>query len=449
MPRAPILVMSFDRPGYLAQVLNSLKAQVGGHLDGRPIVLFQDGAVSAFNGKALADPAATRECCRLFVEAFPDGVVKESAHNLGVALNFDRAERHAFEELGADAAIFLEDDLVLGVHYLATLDALIAQFLADERVGYVAAYGDHRWSLKDQRANRRRLILLDHNWGFALFKRQWLAMRPRILEYLDTIAGRDYRERDEDRVTRLFESWGYGDPATSQDAAKTIACCLAGAVKLNTYVCHATYIGAHGLHMNEQMFAERGYARTEVYPEPTVEFDPLDEVRYQRLLAKQRYWANPTAEDFIAAVYRSVLRREPDPEGLAAYLLLFGEDPVTVSLERTILGLIESQEFTRIFEGNAATATTRLRLALQAALLGRIPPALRGVTCGLSQAVITIRHVFDGSIADRDRRIAAEIRTRVAAEFTACTVTSEVVRADFPSERQKHALAHWVYLRLE
>ncbi|MBV8525865.1 MAG: hypothetical protein JOY71_27765, partial [Acetobacteraceae bacterium] len=274
---SPIFIMSFDRPDYLQQVLTSLRKQIGCNIERRMIVLFQDGAVNPISGRRHAQDRDINECVEVFRREFPDGRVVASDVNLGVALNFDRAERFGFEGLGAEAAIFLEDDLVLSEHYIATLDRLIATFMHDPRVGYVSAYGDHTKSLEAQRTNSNKLIIMTHNWGFALFRRQWIRMRRWVLEYLDAIRDADYRDRDPEKIRRLFASWGYGLPAISQDAAKTIACCVDGVIKVNTYVCNAAYVGRRGLHMNETIFAERGYQHTVLYPELITEFQRLDD----------------------------------------------------------------------------------------------------------------------------------------------------------------------------
>ena len=73
---------------------------------------------------------------------FPNGAVFESNDNLGIAMNFDRAERYVFEILSADAAIFFEDDMIISPVYLEVLGRLIERALEDERIGYVAAFGN-------------------------------------------------------------------------------------------------------------------------------------------------------------------------------------------------------------------------------------------------------------------------------------------------------------------
>ena len=79
--------------------------------------------------------------------------------------------------------------------------------LADERVGYVAVYGNHRTPLGEQRHAPGKLIPLQHNWGFGLTKRQWQKNREYTDAYLDVVSANDYRSRDAARVRELFASW--------------------------------------------------------------------------------------------------------------------------------------------------------------------------------------------------------------------------------------------------
>lgn len=369
--KAPIFILSFNRPEYLAKVLASLRQQAGCDLSQRPIVLFQDGAVNPFSGKRYAEDDKLNESVAVFRRSFPDGVVMQSPQNLGIALNFDRAERYGFETLGAEAAIFLEDDLELGPHYIATLDHLIGRFRDDARVGYVAAYGDHRKTAEQQEANHNRLIVLSHNWGFAVYRRQWLKMRSRVLQYLDIVKGGDYNMRDGAKIQELFASWGFGCPGTSQDAAKTIACCADSVIKINTYVCNGAYIGATGVHMNPRMFAEWGYDRTAIYPDRVAAFEPLDDRLYLAILREQLGGAGKpgttpgaaagpakpapapaskpggsvTASDIVNALYRAILRRPADPGGLVQYSLMFDSLPLPQAIQKSAEDLLKSREF--------------------------------------------------------------------------------------------------------
>lgn len=131
----PIAIMSFNRPQYLEPVLQALSAQTHCHMPQRPISLFQDGVVNRITGQPQADPKDVESCIALFRLHFPHGTVFESTENLGVALNFERAEHYAFETLNADAALFFEDDLVVSPFYVHSLEHLLAIAETDDRIG--------------------------------------------------------------------------------------------------------------------------------------------------------------------------------------------------------------------------------------------------------------------------------------------------------------------------
>ena len=287
----PIIVMSFNRPDYLRTVLLSLKAQSLAVLAERKIALFQDGNYNPFSKKSHSDPNLAPACVEVFKELFPAGEVRLSDVNLGVALNFDRAERFVFEELGAEAAIFLEDDLELSEHYIDVLDNLLAANCNDERVGYLAAYGDHQLSTETQRSNSHALAVLHHNWGFAVYRRQWERMRPYTLQYLEFVRDCDYGQRDHEAIKRLFASWGFSPPATSQDAAKTTICCVIETLKLNTVACFARYIGEQGLHMNTDEFFAKNYRETRMLAETVTEFEPVTDNLATSVRNDLRRWA--------------------------------------------------------------------------------------------------------------------------------------------------------------
>ncbi|MGO9991001.1 MAG: hypothetical protein ACLPTF_00600 [Steroidobacteraceae bacterium] len=292
---SPILILSFNRPDYLRTVLESLRLQKGAHIEERQVALFQDGATNPISKRTYAEQADLEACVTVFKEILPHGIVFPSDTNLGIALNFDRAERHAFEILNAAAAIFLEDDLVLSENYIAILDQLLAINFNDKRVGYVAAYGDHTLPREAQIINQHRLTTMHHNWGFGLYRRQWEAMRPHVREYLALVRNSDYRLRDHGAITKLFASWGFGTPATSQDAAKTLACSLLRTIKVNTSACFARYIGEKGVHMNANDFRAQNYGATYVFPCVVTSFEPVSENLYHQIRADLVHWAGRVA----------------------------------------------------------------------------------------------------------------------------------------------------------
>jgi len=259
--KIPVIIISFNRPDYLELVLLSLKRQ-SLPLDLFKIYLFQDGGIDRFSGKVVAD---TSKSIETFKYIFPTQTIIESDVNLGVALNYDRAEKFAFDVLKADYAFFFEDDLVLGFNYLKALMRMTEFALDEPRVGYVAAYGDHYASPKDQISNAKKVIMLDHKWGFALTKRQWLLQKEIIDGYIDIIKTSNYQSRNHGQIQKYFRSLGFVSPGSSQDAAKDVASCVLGTVKLNCFLPFAKYIGKKGTHFNPEFYDKGKWGESIVY----------------------------------------------------------------------------------------------------------------------------------------------------------------------------------------
>jgi hypothetical protein len=171
------------------------------------------------------------------------------------------------------------------------VDRLLTANADNPQVGYVAAYGNHMLSAAEQRAAAGSLIMMQHNWGFGLYRRQWLAMQPHMQQYLDLVRNDNYRRRDHAAIRALYASWGFGIASTSQDTAKSLACCLTRSVKINTAACFASYIGEYGLHMEPNLFDRAGFARTVVYDGPIPDIAPVDDAVFHALRAAMLAWA--------------------------------------------------------------------------------------------------------------------------------------------------------------
>src|SRR5690349_6596931 len=103
---APIVVMSFNRPEMLRQVLQSLKLQESAAIEDREVHLFQDNAVNAYSRLRYARDEDIFACVEVFKSEFPSGIVHLSPKNIGVCENFKRAEEYVFEDRKFECAYF-------------------------------------------------------------------------------------------------------------------------------------------------------------------------------------------------------------------------------------------------------------------------------------------------------------------------------------------------------
>jgi Putative papain-like cysteine peptidase (DUF1796)/Domain of unknown function (DUF4214) len=389
-PGFPIAILSFNRPHYLENVLRSLQTQTL-LIRAADISLFQDGYLSKA-GRDLTDPKLVERCVELFETKFPGSKIFLSKENLGVARNFARAEDCLFGQLRARAAFFFEDDLVLSPNYLTALHCLTEIALKEKRIAYVAAYGNHRASLEEQRRAACKLIPMHHKWGFALTRSQWNAQRDLLKPYLEIVSRSDYRDRDHDAIRAYFRDLGYGSLGTSQDAMKDVASCVLGTTKVMTFACFGKYIGEVGLHSQERLYDQEKFRDTEIYLDQLSSFEPpssgqLDEwVAAERANGKKiletiiqtaksssrsaaiiqgikftsgvelsneqkpsaanalttRVTGGSPEEHWVAALYRVLLGREPDPPGLLGHVraVQAGWEP-----EDLVRGFLQSQEF--------------------------------------------------------------------------------------------------------
>jgi hypothetical protein len=263
--KTPVGILAFNRTDYLEQTLQSLAAQSDA-LQGREVHLFQDGLVNRISGKQYASEKIRDANVAVFSKIFPSGTVHVQSDNLGIAWHFDFIETYFFETRSFEAAMFFEDDLILSRQYINIMDSLTSEALKNERIGYVAAYGDHRAPLEEQLKNLPKIMEMRHKWAFALTRRQWLRQRPFVREYLALIADTDYQMRSGAKIVEWLLSKGVLPGGTSQDGIKDVAMALSGAVKLMTYCCYGKYIGKTGVHSTEKIYGSEGYAATAICP---------------------------------------------------------------------------------------------------------------------------------------------------------------------------------------
>lgn len=269
--KIPIIVLGFDRPNYLRPVLESLSKQP--NLSAHKIVLFLDGSYDTFNNRQVTDPDKISACRSVFEDIFPDGTIVDCDRNLGIAGNFLRAERYAFEELDAPYAYFLEDDMVLGNNYLDIISDLASWAAFDPSVATFAAYGLHNDSLEMQQANAGKLTRMIWNWAFGLSRLHWKARHELMAPYYDMVLSGPYRNRPRAAVVQWCRTLGWGmisptvhpDAATSQDSIKTSMSAALGASGLMTRTVHAKYIGEVGTHFNPSAYASHNFAATELH----------------------------------------------------------------------------------------------------------------------------------------------------------------------------------------
>lgn len=283
--QTPIVIIAFDRDEYLEQFCASLRVQKNVSLSDNRIHLMQDGAKSNRTGYYYTTEEKLNRCEQVFRRYFPGGHVHRSPENLGIALNFERAESFAFRKLGAETAFFFEDDMVLGPYYLSILERIRIQIAHHPSAGYFACYGDFQ---RPSNPDHPQFVPLEHHWGFGLTRRCWEEMQPWLKPFYDVYRKSDYKWRPHLSVLKCFLEKDVGWDETSQDVAKTAACASLGFARVNTDVCYARYVGAKGQSFNDETFRLLGFDRAPLVESEALTLEPIGEGRLRQFAEEKR-----------------------------------------------------------------------------------------------------------------------------------------------------------------
>jgi len=255
-----IALLSFNRPGYLEQVIASIKNQ---SFDDYEIILFQDGAINKYSWRRAANQADIEDCIEMFKDAFPRGVMVISDVNIGIAQNWRCAEHTLFTEMNVPEALFLEDDLVLSKYYFETMHNMFNEFNKDSEIGMFNVYGEML-----EEGNPNEMKGMGHLWSYGTTKKSWEKRQEFFDDYYEIVKNIDYAYRPIDQIKNLHARVGAHDSiANSQDGAKSVAALLCNQIKVSPQVNMAKYVGEIGFHATPAFYSQRGFGRMPLYEE--------------------------------------------------------------------------------------------------------------------------------------------------------------------------------------
>lgn len=263
---APICIIAFNRPSYLAETLRSIKASMEACVMRGPVVLFQDGNIDCQSGTLKALDKDIDESAEVFRSYFPGGIVLRASGNLGIARNIYRAERWALEEMTYPVVMIFEDDMIISPGYFEIMKQLDAFAAVDPRIGMFAAYGyEGTLSPDEQWQGRHRIGRMHHNWAFGLTRDAWLRREILTSAYMQLLEGRDYRDRPAAKIALWYARMGWPPLPTNQDIVKAVALNTLGIARIASCVVCAKYIGAVGQHHTEEQYSRLGFSNASYF----------------------------------------------------------------------------------------------------------------------------------------------------------------------------------------
>ena len=303
-----IALITYSRVEYFTKVFDSITKQ---EINNKPfnhyfdLYVFQDGLLA---GETPEQVQSHREIAELIRSNPNELKYFPQTKNLGVALHFDFIERFLFNKQDCPWVAFCEDDLVLSPGYLETLLCMANSFKDDERVAMFSCFGKtSNQSIENQKEHQNDLITMEHHWGFGMHQLAWRKRQPLVDEYLKLVSSVPYRERNHVAIQNWHDFCGFRPGATSQDYAKACAMAAMECIKVSSYANFATYVGEYGLHFTPELYAQKGFAQSNVFPTPINRSFCLNDSTYKSLLQKQQSITIKELEKFDSVNFKQRL----------------------------------------------------------------------------------------------------------------------------------------------
>ncbi|MEC8540681.1 MAG: hypothetical protein VXY53_02460, partial [Candidatus Thermoplasmatota archaeon] len=219
---------------------------------------------------------------------FPDAEIVCRVNNWGIGRHLIDARRRLFDELGYDRILLLEDDLVLGEHYVETVFKISDWAKEYDDIGTITAYNINPESIDDQAKQENQLIATNrHFWAYVITKQVWDEIKHIIYAYEQRFLIKStYTNRAHRRIRWLFMRKWINKPrvsktnclvpnecimppfpkipfriATSQDAITALALWHHGYHRITTRVSRAEYIGIEGYSFSPEVYESQGFHR--------------------------------------------------------------------------------------------------------------------------------------------------------------------------------------------
>lgn len=268
-------MLGFNRIDYFTKVLTSLEQNKAAYE--HDLFVYIDGGPNARQEEIKELMAKSK---------FPNAEVVCRVNNWGIGRHLIDARRRLFDDLGYDRILLLEDDLVLGEHYVETVFKISDWASEYDDIGTITAYNINSASIDEQGEQENQLIATNrHFWAYVITKRVWDEIKHIIYAYEARFLSKStYTNRAHRRIRWLFMRKWINLPrfmksnrlvpdkcvtppfpkipfriATSQDAITALALWHHGYHRITTRVSRAEYIGIEGYSFSPEVYESQGF----------------------------------------------------------------------------------------------------------------------------------------------------------------------------------------------
>ena len=174
MPNSPIVIFAFNRPAHLSRLLESLK--LNDAIVDSQIYFYIDGPRGE-KDNFLVDEVS--KVAQKFGRNYPVKI-KKSQENMGLAASILQGLNELFQT--HDTLIVLEDDLILGRHFLDFCNDGLDKYKDNHEIGSIQGY-----SLIQDESDKPYFLRGADCWGWATWKNRWELFCPDSKEMLSAL----------------------------------------------------------------------------------------------------------------------------------------------------------------------------------------------------------------------------------------------------------------------
>lgn len=255
-----VVIMSFNRPNYLRDCLESLERNT--HGEDYDYIILQDGAINKFTGDRVSSDKNINKAIEVAEESdLPNKDIRVNDYNIGIANQRDRMMK-VFDE-GYDLILQLEDDIVLGKYALRLFEIISYQF----KDCVSTLHRNIRYENIENPTDKLDKVIIGnqvHWWSAGIWEETYRKIEERWEDFMYLVRHINYDSRPRDMILEEFpESTG----ASSDNVCGSIFR-EKGIGRVLPAVSRATYIGEYGYH-----FTPDSYDRKPVGEEGPTEFE--------------------------------------------------------------------------------------------------------------------------------------------------------------------------------
>jgi GR25 family glycosyltransferase involved in LPS biosynthesis len=177
---APIILFAFNRPNHTAITLQALQTADLANMS--ELYVFLDGPRNDIDKQKINETLCEIQKASIFRRV----VIKQRVENIGLARNICEGIDEVFTK--HNAAIILEDDVVVSKNFLSFMNSALTYYSAEKKIWHIAAYN---LSIESDDETRTFFWRAMSCWGWATWRDRWAHFKKEPSSLINSFSKQD------------------------------------------------------------------------------------------------------------------------------------------------------------------------------------------------------------------------------------------------------------------